>query len=97
LDFIIKLPPSKEALTGVIYDSILVITDRLTKYAHFIFYKEGLTAEELAYTFNRNIITNYRIPEEIINNKDKLFTSNFWKSLINQLGIHQKILIAYYS
>jgi hypothetical protein len=83
MDFIIKLPPSKEALTGVIYDFILVVTDRLTKYAHFISYKEGLTAEELVYTFNKNIIANYRIPKEIINNRDKLFISNFWKSLIN--------------
>jgi hypothetical protein len=83
LDFIIKLPPSKEALIGVTYDSILVVTNRLTKYAHFIFYKEGLTAEELAYTFNRNVIANYGILEEIISNRDKLFISNFWKSLID--------------
>jgi antitoxin component of RelBE/YafQ-DinJ toxin-antitoxin module len=88
LDFIIKLPPSKEALTGVTYDSILVVTDRLIKYAYFIFYKKGLTAEELIYTFNRNIIANHEIPEEIINNRDKLFISNFWKSLIDQLEIH---------
>jgi hypothetical protein len=83
LDFIVKLPPSKEALTGVIYDSILIVTDRLTKYAYFILYKKGSTVEELVYTFNRNIIANYGILEEIINNKDKLFISNFWKSLIN--------------
>jgi hypothetical protein len=96
LDFIIKLPPSKEVLTGVTYDSILIITDRLIKYAHFIPYKEDSTAKELVYTFNRNIITNYGIPEEIISNRDKLFTSNFWKSLIDQLGIYQKISTAYH-
>jgi hypothetical protein len=83
LDFIVKLPLLKEALTGVTYDSILIVTDRLIKYAHFISYKEGSTAEELAYTFNRNIITNYEILEEIISNRDKLFISNFWKSLMD--------------
>jgi hypothetical protein len=83
LDFIIKLPLSKEALTGVTYDSILIVIDRLIKYAYFISYKEGLTVEELVYTFNRNIIINYGILEEIISNKDKLFISNFWKSLMN--------------
>jgi hypothetical protein len=83
LDFIIKLLPSKEELIGVTYNSILVVTDRLTKYAYFISYKEGSTVEELIYTFNRNIIANYGIPEEIINNKNKLFISNFWKLLIN--------------
>jgi hypothetical protein len=77
LDFIVKLLLLKEALIRIIYNVILVVIDRLTKYAHFISYKEGLTAEELIYTFNRNIITNHEIPKEIISNRDKLFTSNF--------------------
>jgi hypothetical protein len=77
LDFIIKLLLSKEALIGVTYDSILVVTDRLIKYAYFISYKEGSTVKELVYIFNKNIIANYGISEEIISNKDKLFTSNF--------------------
>jgi hypothetical protein len=83
LDFIVKLPLLKEILTGVTYDSILVVIDRLTKYAHFIFYKEGSTAKELVYTFNRNVITNHGISEEIISNRNKLFISNFWKLLID--------------
>jgi hypothetical protein len=83
LDFIVKLPLLKEILIGVTYDSILVVTNRLTKYAYFIFYKEGLTVKELIYTFNRNIITNYEILKEIISNRDKFFVSNFWKSLID--------------
>jgi hypothetical protein len=77
LDFIVKLPLSKEALTGVTYNSILIVTDRLIKYAHFIPYKEDSTAEELVYTFNRNVIANHGIPKEIISNKNKLFISNF--------------------
>jgi hypothetical protein len=77
LDFIVKLPPSKEVLTGVTYDLILVVTNRLTKYTYFIFYKKGLTVEELVYTFNRNIIANYGILEKIISNRNKLFISNF--------------------
>jgi hypothetical protein len=83
LDFIIKLPPSKKALTGVTYDSILVVTDRLIKYAHFIPYKKNSIVKELAYIFNRNVIANYGILEEIISNRDKLFISNFWKSLMD--------------
>jgi hypothetical protein len=41
LDFVVKLPGSVEPLTGVIYDSILVITERLTKYGYFVPYKEA--------------------------------------------------------
>jgi hypothetical protein len=69
--------PLKEALTGVIYNLILIVTNRLIKYAYFTFYKKGLTAEKLVYIFNRNIIINHGILKEIINNKNKLFISNF--------------------
>jgi hypothetical protein len=77
LDFIIKLPPSVKPITEVVFDSILVIINRLTKYEYFILYKESLLAEELAYAFNKYIIGNYRISKEIISNKNKLFTLRF--------------------
>jgi hypothetical protein len=67
----------------IIYDLILIITNKLTKYTYFIFYKEELTAENLIYAFNRNVIANYGILKEIISNRDKLFTSKFWKLLID--------------
>jgi len=51
LDFIVKLPLLKDPLTGVEYDSILVIMERLTKYGYFIPYLEVSDAKALAYTF----------------------------------------------
>jgi hypothetical protein len=80
----------------VVFDSILVVTDRLTKYKYFILYKESLLAEKLAYAFNKHIIGNYEISKKIISDKDKLFTSRFWKSLADQLGIYYKIFTEYY-
>jgi hypothetical protein len=77
LDFIVKLPPSVKLITGVVFDSILVVTDRLTKYGYFILYKESLLAEELAYAFNKHIIGNYGISKKIISDRDKLFTLRF--------------------
>ena len=77
LDFIIKLPLLKDLITKVKYDSILVIIDRLTKYAYFINYLESLNAEDLTYTFLRVIFANHRMPETIISDRDKLFTSKF--------------------
>ena len=50
-DHITKLPPSKEPMTETVYDSIWVVTDRLTKYAYFIPYKESSTSEDLAYAY----------------------------------------------
>jgi hypothetical protein len=34
--------------------------------------------------------------ETIISDRDKLFISKFWKSLIDQLDIKYKLLIVYY-
>jgi hypothetical protein len=62
LDFVIKLPLSKEPIIGVIYDSIIVVTDRLTKYAYFIPYLKSFLAEDLAYIFYKHIMTNHGFP-----------------------------------
>jgi hypothetical protein len=96
LDFIIKLPPSVKPIIEVTFNSILVVINRLTKHGYFILYKESLSVEELAYTFNKHIIGNYRILKEIISDRDKLFTSRFWKSLANQLRIYYKMFIKYH-
>jgi hypothetical protein len=96
LDFIMKLPESKELMTKTSFDSILVVTDRFTKYDYFIPYQESFSAKDLAYVFNKHIIENHGIPKRIISDKDKLFTSRFWKSLMNQFGTYYKILISYH-
>jgi hypothetical protein len=59
LDFVTKLPRFKELITGVIYNFIIVVTDRLTKYAYFIPYLESSLAEDLAYIFYKYIMANY--------------------------------------
>ena len=68
LDFIVKLSKSKEPITKVVYNSILVITDRLTKYEYFIPYKKASSAEDLAYIFSKYVVGNYELLEEIISN-----------------------------
>jgi hypothetical protein len=42
-----------------------------------ILYKESSTAEDLVYIFLRIVASVYRIPTEIISDRDKLFTSKF--------------------
>jgi hypothetical protein len=59
LNFVTKLPPFKELMTGVIYDSIIVVTNRLTKYIYFISYFESFLAEDLAYIFYKYVIANH--------------------------------------
>jgi hypothetical protein len=62
-------------MTEMIYNSIMVVTDRFTKYAYFIPYLESSLAEDLAYIFHKYIMANYKFSQRIINDRDKLFTS----------------------
>jgi hypothetical protein len=96
LDFITKLPLSKELITGVIYDSIIIVTDRLTKYVYFIPYLKNFLTEDLAYIFYKYVMANYGFPQRIISNRDKLFISRFWKLLIDLSRIYHKLSTAYH-
>jgi hypothetical protein len=73
LDFVIKLLLSRDLITRIKYDSILVITDRLTKYTYIILYLEASIVEDLAYMFLRVVVANYSALEEMISDRDKLF------------------------
>ena len=91
LDFITDLPQSEEPVTKVKYDSILVIVDRLTKYAYYLPYLKSANAEDLAYTFLRTILGNHGLPDELVSDRDRLFTSRFWQTLTRQLGSKHKL------
>jgi len=78
------------------YNFILMITNRLIKYEYFLSYKKATFAEDLTYTFLRMIVANHELSNEIILNRNKLFTLKFWKSLMNQLKIHHKLFTAYH-
>jgi hypothetical protein len=96
LDFVTKLPLFKKPITGVIYDSIMIVINRLTKYAYFIPYFKSSLAEDLAYIFYKYVMTNYRFLQRIISDRDKLFISRFWKLLMDLSGVYHKLLIVYY-
>ncbi|APA13902.1 hypothetical protein sscle_11g086720 [Sclerotinia sclerotiorum 1980 UF-70] len=44
----------------------------------------------------RNIVSIHDIPDEIISDKDKLFTSKFWSTLMALLGIKRKLSTAFH-
>ena len=65
-------PTTKES-----YDAILIMVDRLTKYSIIVPFKEEYTAEQLEYIVLNRLIRDHGLPKEIINDRDKLFTSNY--------------------
>jgi len=96
MNFIMKLPTSKDLAWGVKFDSILTIVDRLTKYTMFISFKETATAPVLTYTILQELVNNHGLLKEFITDRNKLFTSKFWEMLTAELEINHKMLMAYH-
>jgi hypothetical protein len=60
-------------ITGVKYDFILVVIDRLIKYTYIILYLEASIVKDLVYMFLRVIITNYSALKKKISDRNKFF------------------------
>ena len=77
MDFITKLLKSKDLMIAEMYDAIIVIVDRLTKYTIILPFKEKYNAEQLAFVLLDRLIRDHGISELITSDRDKLFTSNY--------------------
>ena len=57
IDFIIKLLGLLKLFINIVYNIVLVIVDKLTKYIHFILFKELALAEDLAYIVKKELLS----------------------------------------
>ncbi|MCH85656.1 hypothetical protein A2U01_0006505, partial [Trifolium medium] len=90
MDFITGLPKSKG------YEAILVIVDRLSKYAHFVPLKHPYTAKTIAEVFVREVVRLHGIPLSIVSDRDPVFMSNFWQELFKLQGTKLKMSTSYH-
>src|SRR3984893_13870420 len=83
-------------LLSLDFDSILVIMDRLTKYAIFIECRKTDSAIELATLFLKHVFTKHGTPHNIVSNQGKIFVSKFWSLLCHLLDIKANLLTTYH-
>ena len=96
MNFIIKLSKSKNSTTKITYDFILIIIDKYIKYSHFISFNETFIAKQLKFIVFDRLIRYHEISWKIINDRNKFFTFNFWKTLILLLITKLKMFIVYH-
>ncbi|GKF38689.1 reverse transcriptase domain-containing protein [Tanacetum coccineum] len=70
--------------------------DRLTKSTHFLPIRENDPLDKLARLYLNRIVARHRMPVSIICDRDRRFTSNFWRSFQKALGTDLSMSTAYH-
>ncbi|GKC13377.1 putative reverse transcriptase domain-containing protein, partial [Tanacetum coccineum] len=91
MDFVTKLSKTANG-----YDTIWVIVDHLTKFAHFLPMRENDPMEKLIKLYMKEVVTRHGVPVSIISDRDGRFTSLFWQALHKALGTRLDISTAYH-
>ena len=65
MNFIIKLSKLEKLVTEIIYDSILMIIDRLIKYSHLISFKESYSIDQPGFIVLNRLIQYHDILKKV--------------------------------
>ena len=69
------------------HDSVWVVVDHLIKTTHFIAIHTSFTSSQLAQKFIHEIIWYHGVPISIISDQGSIFTSQYWGSFHEALGM----------
>ncbi|KAD0734977.1 hypothetical protein E3N88_43784 [Mikania micrantha] len=90
MDFIVGLPPSNRV------DTILVVVDRLSIYAHFMPLTHPFTAKTVVAVFCKEIVCLHGIPRSIVIDRDVIFLSHFWQEMFRLSQTKLKMSAGYH-
>jgi transposase InsO family protein len=75
---------------------ILVVVDRLTKYAHFLALCHPYTAQTVAQLFLDQVFRLHGPPIAIVTDRDKVFTSKLRQDIFKALRVSLQFTSAYH-
>ena len=74
MDFVFGFPLAQNK-----HDSVWVIVDKLTKFAHFLPVRLDYSMDWLAKMYVNEIVQLHGIPLSVVSDRNPWFTSRFWK------------------
>ena len=80
MDFITGLPKSEGMSV------IMVVVERLTKYAHFCALSDPFKVSTVSTAFMETIQKLHGNPKNIVSDRNPIFTGKFWRELFSCLG-----------
>ncbi|GEM12715.1 hypothetical protein Rt10032_c24g6732 [Rhodotorula toruloides] len=89
MDFVVSLPPVKYC--GEQIDSILTVTDYVSKMVILVPLPSTASATDVAHLFFRHVVARFGMPSSIVSDRDPKFTSSFWQSLYRAMGVRLKM------
>lgn len=73
-----------------------MVVDRLTKYAHFIGVAHPYTVTNIARLFMEYVFRLHGMLEDIVSDKDHIFTRKLWQKLFFMSGVILSTSTAYH-
>jgi hypothetical protein len=90
MDFLVGLPKSRNKSV------IMLVVDRLSKYAHFCALPHPFTPVLVAQVFLDHIFKLHGMPTSIVSDRDPNFTSTFWQELSKLQGTQLNMSTTYH-
>ncbi len=78
------------------YNCIFVVVDKFTKFAHFLPLRHPFTSMTVAQLFMNTIQCIHGLPQAIVSDRDRVFTSNLWKELFLRAGTQLRMSSSYH-
>ena len=77
-------------------DIILVVVDRLRKYAHFMSLLHPFTTRVVVEKFVEGVVKLHCMPQSIVSDHDPIFISKFWQEFFTMSGTKLKLSSTYH-
>src|SRR5882762_10729960 len=90
------MPATSDENGGEALDKLLVVVDTFSKQTILIPTRKTATTEEIFQLLWERIFSVFGIPETILSDRDRIFKTEKWQKLMNEIGSTQLLSTAYH-